>query len=183
MPPSGENTLHSRLCNTFTKYLGNLTRGQFKTYAPPEGNNTLGKAIYNEQNFTLHSLAHIFKMKVNEWEKQKTHIGLKELQQLIKNQLSCFPTSRDFDYTQISRDITMELQAFFDPQLVHFIDTITKSTNASKETSSALYEDLHQSGIKMIIGLLCFTMNPQCCFIQTLVGLMFYMVIGTCYSS
>ena len=68
----------------------------------------------------------------------------------------------------------MDLGPYFEPQLVEFIDTITRSTNSSKEKSSMLYEDLRCSRVRMIIALLCFTMNPQCCFIQTIVGLMCY---------
>lgn len=68
----------------------------------------------------------------------------------------------------------MELSSYFEPQLVQFIDTITKSTNSSRDKSSMLYEDLRRSHVCMIIALLCFTMNPQCCFIQTIVGLMCY---------
>ena len=71
----------------------------------------------------------------------------------------------------------MELDTFFFffyQWLVHIIDTITKSTNASREKCFALYEDLRQSRIGMVSGLLCCTMNPQRCFIQTLIGLMCY---------
>ena len=68
----------------------------------------------------------------------------------------------------------MELDKYFDPRLVQTISNITRSTNASKDKCSALYEDLRTSRIRMTIALLCFTMNPQCCFIQTLNGLMCY---------
>ena len=98
-----EHTHHSRLCNTLTKYLSNIIKGQYKMYAPPEGNDSLGKVIYDEKKFTLHSLEH-----QNESEgmgTQRTHIGLKELQQLIKKQISHFPTSRDFDFMQTIIDI------------------------------------------------------------------------------
>ena len=36
------------------------------------------------------------------------------------------------------------------------------------------YEDLRRSRVWMIIVLLCFTMNPQCCFMQRITGLMCY---------
>ena len=116
----------------------------------------------------------MFRMKRKEWEKQKTHIGFKDIRQLIKKQTSRFPISRTFDYTQVIKDGSMDLGSYFEPQLVEFIDTITRSTNSSKEKSSMLYEDLRCSRVRMIIALLCFTMNPQCCFIQTIVGLMCY---------
>lgn len=109
----------------------------------------------------------MFRMK----RKEKTHIGFKDIRQLIKKQTSRFPISRTFDYTQVIKDGSMDLGLYFEPQLVEFIDTATRSTNSSKEKSSMLYEDLRCSRVRMIIALLCFTMNPQCCFIQTIVGL------------
>ena len=169
-----DSTHHARLCNTFTKYLTSLTKGRFKTYIPPDGSDNLGRAIFDESKHSVHSLAFMFRIKRKEWGKQKTHIGFKDIQQLIKKQTSRFPTSRTFDYTQIIKDGSMELSSYFEPQLVQFIDTITKSTNSSKDKSSMLYEDLRRSRVCMIIALLCFTMNPQCCFIQTIVGLMCY---------
>ena len=39
---------------------------------------------------------------------------------------------------------------------------------------SELYSDIRKIRIKMIIALLCFTMNPTRCFIQTLLGLVCY---------
>ena len=68
----------------------------------------------------------------------------------------------------------MALDTYFEPQLIELIDTITRSTNSLKEKSSMLYENLRCSRVCMIIALLCFTMNHQCCFIQTIVGLMCY---------
>ena len=103
------------------------------------------------------------------------YIGFKDIQ-LIKKQISHFPISRTFDYTQVIKDGSMDLGSYFEPQLVEFIDTITKSTNSSKEKCLMLYEDLRCSRVRMIIASLCFefTMNPQCCFVQTIVGLMCY---------
>ena len=165
--------MHSRLCNTFSKYLNNLINNRFKTYASPDGNDSLGKIIYDETKFTLHSIIYIFTLKKSEWERKKTHISFKDLQRLIKNQAALFPTSKGFDYTQTITD-TMNIDRYFDPQLTEIVLTITKSTNATKEKCSALYNDLRTSRIRMVIALLCFTMNPQCCFIQTLMGLMCY---------
>ena len=42
----------------------------------------------------------------------------------------------------------MELSSYFEPQLVQFIDTITKSTNSSKDKSSMLYE----ARVRMIVA-------------------------------
>ena len=68
----------------------------------------------------------------------------------------------------------MELDSFFDPQLFSLIDTVTKSTNSIRDKPSIFYEHLRHSRIRMIIAILCLTMNPQCCFVQTLMGLMCY---------
>lgn len=95
--------------------------------------------------------------------KAKKHTSVLKI--FDKNQTALFPTSKELDYTQ-SMDDTMD--KYFDPQLVDIRNTITKSTNASKEKCSALYKDLRTSRIRMTIALLCFTMNPQCCFIQRL---------------
>lgn len=65
----------------------------------------------------------------------------------------------------------MELDSLYDSELVKIIDTITASTHFSNGYSD-LYKDLRAIRIKMIISLLCFTMNPQCCFFQTVVGLL-----------
>ena len=110
-------------------------------YAPPDGNDSVGKTIYDETKFTTHSVPYIFMLKKTEWESEKTHMRIKDLQPLIKNQTALFPTSKEFDYTQ-SMDDTMDIDKYFDPQLVDIINTITKSTNASKEKCSALYKDL-----------------------------------------
>lgn len=170
-----DQNCHLRLCNTFSKYLSNLTsKHHFKVYAPSNGNVSLGKAIYDERKFSFHSAAYAFKIKQEEWEKEKTHIGLKQFQQLVKKQTFLFPNSKNYNYIQTIKKDTMELGTFFDPQLIQIIDTITTSTNASKKTCSPLYADLRSSRIKMIIALLCFTMNPSCCFIQTIIGLMCY---------
>lgn len=67
----------------------------------------------------------------------------------------------------------MVLDSLYDPALVNLIDTITTSTH-SLTSYSNLYKDLRSMRIKMIISLLCFTMNPQCCFFQTIVGLLCY---------
>ena len=145
-------------------------------YTPPEGNDSLGKEIHEESRHSLHSLAVIFRMK-NEWEKQNTHIGFKNLKDLIKKQISRFPTTRNFDYSQTIKSGIMSLESIFvEPQLTHIIDTITKYKNASKEKCSKLYEDLHYTRVRMcmIVALLCFTMNPQCLFIHTLLGLVCY---------
>ena len=164
---------HSRLCKTFAKYLNNLIKVHFQVHTAPNGTDSLGRAIYDDKKFTQHSVAYIFQLKMKEWETKKTHIAFKEFQQLIKHQITLFPTSKEFDYTQTVGE-TMELDKYFGPQLVQIISSITRSTNATRNKCSALYEDLRTSRIRMTIAALCFAMNPLCCFIQTLNGLMCY---------
>ena len=109
--------------------------------------------------FTTHSLVYIFNFK------------------LVYNiQASKFPTSKKFDYTQLlSNEGTIEIDSYFDQELVNVIDSITTHSNMHDYNKySSIYQDLRSSRIKMIIALLCFTMNPTCCFYQTLVGLICY---------
>lgn len=56
-------TQHSRLHNTFSKYLQNLVKNRFKMYALPDGNDSVGKIIYDETKFTTHSIPYIFMLK------------------------------------------------------------------------------------------------------------------------
>ena len=87
---------------------------------------------------------------------------------MVKQQVSRFPNARNFDYSEaLTEDGVMELGSYYDPKLV---DTITTSTHSC----SKLHRDLRAYRIKMIISLLCFTMDPRCCFLQTLIGLLCY---------
>lgn len=69
--------------------------------------------------------------------KTKVPHQLERFATIIKNQKSRFPTTRCFDYTQPMKDTVTELDTFFDTQLVNIIDTIAKSTNATKGKCSA----------------------------------------------
>ena len=69
----------------------------------------------------------------------------------------------------------MYLDLYFDKELVGVILSITKYSNIHDYNNySKLYKDLWACRIRMVIALLCFTMNPYCCFYQTLVGLSCY---------
>ena len=68
----------------------------------------------------------------------------------------------------------MELNQYFEHDLFILINSITKSRNCHKHSSSVLYKDLRTARIQMVIGILCLLMIPQCCFIQTLTGLLCY---------
>ena len=102
--------------------------------------------------------------------------NIEQLQDLIRRQVSLFPTSKEFDYTQlISKDGNIiELEKFFDPELFNLIDSITTSKSSFKHKTSNLYKDLRTTRVQMIIALLCFTMDPRSCFLQTITGLLCY---------
>ena len=160
---------HTRLCNSLGKHIhvSTLTRNHYALFIPANTANNQRKIIYDEEKFTTHSLTYIFKMKMEEWKDRQS------LRKLIKSQTGRFPKSKTFDYSQLlSPD---GLDAYFDPDLVSIIDSITTHNNTrSYNTCSKLYQDQRACRIKMIIALLCFTMNPNCCFYQTLVGMMCY---------
>ena len=161
---------HPRLCKSLGKYISTVTQGHYASFAPINVGDKLGRVIYDEDKFTTHSLVYIFNMKKDKWK------GHKDLWQLVTNQASKFPTSKKFDYTQLlSNEGTIEIDSYFDQELVNVIDSITIHSNMHDYNKySSLYQDLRSSRIKMIIALLCFTMNPTCCFYQTLVGLICY---------
>lgn len=99
---------------------------------------------------------------------------------MIRDQVSRFPVSKTFDYrTLAGRGTTINeevLDSYFDTQLVDFIDQATTSEYSLTRgnQSSIRYKNVRRLRIRMIIALLCFTMNPKCCFFQTLLGLMCY---------
>ena len=161
-----------KLCDSLTKYISTLSKDRYKSYIQT-GKYSLGKVIYDEQKFTEFSIPYIFKLKTEEWEKSKTHISLKKFQQLIRKQSNNFPTSFNYDFSKIISENFVEFNALFDNELVNIIDSITTSTHSSTGYSD-LYKDVRATRIKMIISLLCFTMNPKCCFFQTVVGLLCY---------
>ena len=161
---------HSRLCNSLTQYLNTVTRERYESFTPANVGTKLGRIIYDKTKFTTHSLVYIFNLKKEKWNRYK------HLHQLVKDQASKFPTSKHFDYTQLlSSEGHLELDSYFDKELVSVIDSITTHSNKHDYNKcSNLYQDLRSSRIKMVIALLCFTMNPSCCFFQTLVGLLCY---------
>ena len=167
---------HNQLSNTFRKYLNNLSKKHFyKVFIPTAGIDTYGRALYDERKFNPHTITYIFKLKQENWSKRKSHFSIEHLQNLIRQQISLFPTSKTFDYTcLISEENMMELDNFFIPELFTLIDSITTSRNSTKHSSSALYKELRTARIRMVIAILCLTMNPQCCFLQTITGLLCY---------
>ena len=157
--------------------LSSLTKHHhYKILTPTTTTDASGKAIYDEKKFNAHSLHYVFKLKEDQWKKEKTCLSIEHLQDLIGKQVSLFPTSKDFDYTQLidEESSIMELDKYFDPELFNLMNSITTSRNSSKHKSSPLYKDLHKSRLQMAISILSFIMNPQCCFLQTLTGLLCY---------
>ena len=165
---------HRRLCSTLVKYLNTATQSFYKTFIPPDNERTLGKIIYDAKKYSIDSLNYILRLKKAEWERSDD-ISIEELKKLVKHQVSRFPNTRNFDYSQLlTEDGVMELESYYDPKLVSIIDNVTMSTHLSTHSCSKLYRDLRAYRIKMIISLLCFTMDPRCCFLQTLIGLLCY---------
>ena len=166
-------THHNRYCNTLIKYLTTLSsRRRYQTFTPPNNHNVSGKAIYDETKFTTHSLHYIFKQR----EHWNNSVTFEHLQNMIRKQIDCFPTSKEFDFTGlISKESgQIELDAYFDPELFEIIDSITQSKASTKHGISVAYKHLRKVRIQNIIGMLCLTMNPNCCFLQTLNGLLCY---------
>ena len=155
---------HARLWNSLRKYISTITQDRYESFTLID---KLGRAIYDKEKFTTHSLTYIFKMKQDKWNEHK------DLRQLVKRQTSMFPKSKEFDYTQlVSKGDIVDVDPYFDQELVSAVDSITTHSNLHDYSKcSSLYQDLRASRIKMIIALFCFTMNPSCCFYQTLVGL------------
>ena len=90
-----ETTKHSYLCKSLIKYLDTATKACYKTYVPPENDRALGKVIYNNKLFSIHSLNYILKLKKAEWE-CNDHVSIQQLKSMIKNQVTRFPNSKTF---------------------------------------------------------------------------------------
>ena len=61
----------------------------------------------------------------------------------------------------------------FLPNLVQLVDNIT-SDHSKYHPVTQHYKDMRKFRIWMVIALLCVTMNPNCCFFQTLIRLICY---------
>ena len=91
-----------------------------------------------------------------------------------------FPNSSNYDYRMlvgsdggISEQV---LDAYFNPQLLDVIQEATTSEHSLSHGGhqySPLYIDRRRHRIRMVIALICNTMNPSC-FFQTVVGLVCY---------
>lgn len=165
---------HNQLCKSISKYLSKLCKhNHCQIFVPAASSGIFGRALYDHRKFSAHSINYLFEMKKIEW---KSQLSTEYLNSLLRKQISLFPTSKDFDYTKlISNDTNvMEIDKYFDPELFNFLDTITTSRNSHKHSSSDLYKDLRTARIRMVIAIMCNTMNPTCCFLQTITGLLCY---------
>ena len=171
------NKDHNQMGNTFRKYLTTLcTRyHHYKVFVPAAGMGNYGRTFYDDRKFSTHAITHMFQLKQKEWNK-KTTMSIEHLQDLIRQQISLFPVSKVFDYTSLisEENGTLELDEFFIPELYKLMEACTTSKNSAKRSSSTLYKDLRKARIRMAISILCLAMNPQCCFMQTITGLLCY---------
>ena len=181
----------AKLINSFTKYIDSVVKKHsFSTYTLPESSKQIWKVIYCTKLFNPCSIPTVFKLKVALWKAQSELEDIKasfsscmtpqKLRQMIKEQASKFPTSRTFDYRTLTSRGTIDqstMDAYFDSELVDFLDQATTSEHSLSHGNqmSARFRELRMLRIRMVIGLLCFTMNPISCFFQTLIGL-------TCYA-
>ena len=160
-----------RLCNLFVTYLIKLTTHHDQYRILSSASDASGRAIYDKNKFTTHSLQYTFRLKEALWKS----INIEHLQHLIRQQITKFPTSKNFDYTQlVSNDGTLTCEKYFVPELYNILDACTKSRTATKEGSTTSHKHTRKTRIQMVIGILCLTMNPACCFVQTMTGLLCY---------
>ncbi len=64
---------HNKLCNTFSKYLGNLSKNHhYSIFVPTFGIDAHGRVLYDQKKFSIHALNYMFKSREEEWKKQKS---------------------------------------------------------------------------------------------------------------
>lgn len=105
-----------------------------------------------------------------------SNLKVGNLQHMVGEQAAKFPTSGKIDFRTLENDQVDEdaLQAHFLPNLVQLVDTITTSDHSKYHQVTPHYKDIRELRMWMVIALLCLTMNPNCCFIQTLIVLICY---------
>ncbi len=94
---------------------------------------------------------------------------------MLKKQAKKFPTTHKFDFRTLrNAENVMDLESLdqhFNKELIELIECITRSDSEKEGSHSALYKIKKNLRIRMII---CMTMNPQSCFLQTALGLCFW---------
>ena len=107
-----------------------------------------------------------------------SNLDVGNLQHLISEHAAKFPTSGKFDFRTLvpENDQVDEnaLEAHFLPNLVQLVDNIITSDYSKYHPVTQHYKDIRKFRIWMVIALLCVKMNPNCCFFQTLIGLICY---------
>ena len=91
---------------------------------------------------------------------------------MIREQASQFPVSRNFDYRELFSEVNNTLtlnedqfDKYFCTDLDYsFVNKITESEKSRYVQHSNQYKSARKLCIKMIVALLCFAMNPACCF-------------------
>jgi hypothetical protein len=181
-----------RLLNTFTKYMETIVKKySFTTYAPQNTSGKYGRVIYNDKVFNPESIPYVFKLKLQQWKLEaevndlravgSSKVNSSKFRSLIKEQAAVFPDSHDFDYRTLAgadgNTSEHALDIYFNPQLFALLQDATASEYSLSHAGhqyQPLYTDRRRHRVRMVTALLCNTMNPSCCFFQTLVGLICY---------
>ncbi len=162
------------------KYLSSrLDCAIFKAYVPSARS---GEMYYDESKINGSAIAFVYKLLLDD-NRMKSDMRTERIRAMIKRQISMFPKGKNFDYrTLFKNDCSNDLCKYFDPELLAFMDNITKSdrvlgrtTHDPSQRDAALYPHRRKIKLMTAVSLLANTYDPSCCFFQTLIGL-------TCYS-
>ena len=158
----------------------------YKTYTKPA--TCYGRVLYNDHIFNPQSIPYIFILKLRQWQMESelnelrlacnSNLNLGNLQHIVGEQAAKFPTGGKFDFRTLvlknDQEDEYALEAHFLPNLVQLVVTVTTSDHSKHHQVTPHYKDIRKLRIRMVIALLCLTMNPNCCLFQTLIGLKCY---------
>lgn len=173
---SEEMASHVRSLNFYMdKY---LTCNSFKLFC---GSTRLGKLYYDERVHTMNGIERLYKVVVENYKLMKENTNLRQksmsindIKKMINDQCNKYPTASTFDYRSlVDNGILSEdkLQSYFNPELLKFIDEVTKSKKSGNTSTSQLYSDMRKL---RLISLMCYAKNPSVTFMQTIIGLFCY---------
>ncbi len=176
-----------KMCNTFAKFFERCMKKQLCSSYHPQSKKW-GTVYFLESTFKCESIPYVFNMyiKSKDFETKfndmattlKRTVTPPKIQQMLKKQAKQFPTSQKFDFRTLRNATNVldleSLDQYFNEELIEVIKCITQADSEKEGSHSALYKTKKNLRIRMIIGMLCMTMNPQCCFIQTALGLICY---------
>ena len=172
------------LVKAFSYYLHvAMKKHSFSVYTP--GTKRFGQAYFDKNIFTEKSVPYVFnqyttinQLKAKLEKVESNNLNQQKVQQLVKEQAKAFPATRSFDYrTFVTEQRVMDdkvLDSFFKPDLIKLVENITTSDHGRYRPHSELYKQTRKMKVRMIVALLCNTMNPQSCFMQTFLGLYCY---------